>query len=434
MRIAIIGTGIAGNAAAYALANSTSHRLPSMSATAGSADILRRSISTMTARRMAVDTGFIVYNEMNYPNLTALFAHLGIETQDSEMSFALSARKGGFEWCGRTYKVLDGLFAQRRNLVSPAYLSMLLEILRFNRLAVEDRAAGVLAGVSLGNYLHLRGFSDRFRDDYLIPMGAAIWSMSPISMLFFPAESFIAFFQNHHLLQWNRPVWRTVKGGSRRYVERMAESYRDRVKLGAHVTSIERSVTGVVVTDEKGETAHFDQVIIASHSDQALAMLANPTPDETAVLGQIGYRDNEVYLHRDTALMPVRRRAWAAWNVMQGEDPAADLCVTYWMNALQGMDSAKPLFVTLNPTVPPRADLTFGRYTYAHPQYTEAAIAAQKRIPEIQGRNRTWFCGAWTRHGFHEDGLASGIAVAEALGGTVPWRQVDETVLAEAAE
>ena len=434
MRIAIIGTGIAGNAAAYALANSTSHRLTvyerdsRLGGHSATVDI------DYDGTPMAVDTEFIVYNEMNYPNLTALFAHLGIETQDSEMSFALSARKGGFEWCGRTYKVLDGLFAQRRNLVSPAYLSMLLEILRFNRLAVEDRAAGVLAGVSLGNYLHLRGFSDRFRDDYLIPMGAAIWSMSPISMLFFPAESFIAFFQNHHLLQWNRPVWRTVKGGSRRYVERMAESYRDRVKLGAHVTSIERSVTGVVVTDEKGETAHFDQVIIASHSDQALAMLANPTPDETAVLGQIGYRDNEVYLHRDTALMPVRRRAWAAWNVMQGKDPAADLCVTYWMNALQGMDSAKPLFVTLNPSVPPRADLTFGRYTYAHPQYTEAAIAAQKRIPEIQGRNRTWFCGAWTRHGFHEDGLSSGIAVAEALGGTVPWRQVDETVLAEAAE
>jgi predicted NAD/FAD-binding protein len=311
---------------------------------------------------------------------------------------------------------------------------MLVEIRRFNRMSVADRSAGVLEGLSLGAYLHLRNFTARFRDDYLIPMGAAIWSMSAASMLSFPAESFIAFFQNHHLLQWNRPAWRTVTGGSRSYVEKLTACFRDSVRLGAAVTSIERSATGVTITDATGETAAFDQVVLAAHSDQSLAMLGDATADETSILGAIAYRDNAVYLHRDPALMPRRRRAWAAWNVMQGDDPAADLCVTYWMNALQGMPASKPLFVTLNPSVPPRADLTFGTYTYAHPQYTQAAISAQKRLPGIQGRNRTWYCGAWTRHGFHEDGLASGLAVAEALGGTVSWRDLQTVELAEAAE
>jgi uncharacterized protein len=433
MRIAIIGSGISGNAAAYALSTSTSHdltvyesdhRLGGHSATVE---------VDYDGRRLAVDTGFIVYNEMNYPNLTAMLAELDVETQEADMSFAVSARKGGFEWCGRTYKVVDGLFAQRRNLLSPRYLGMLLEVLRFNRQAVRDDEDGVLAGLSLAEYLSLRHFSDRFRDDYLIPMGAAIWSMSARSMLAFPAESFVAFFRNHHLLQWNRPVWRTVTGGSRRYVEEIAAPWRDKARVGTGAARILRDATGVTVTDTDGRSERYDQVILAAHSDQSLALLADAGRQERDVLGAIGYRSNDVYLHRDPSLMPRRKRAWAAWNVMQGDDPSADLCVTYWMNALQGIDPDCPLFVTLNPPQPPDPALTFGRFSYDHPQYDAPAIAAQKRLGEIQGRNRTWFCGAWTRFGFHEDGLASGLAVAEALGGRVSWRGGAEA-LPQAAE
>jgi predicted NAD/FAD-binding protein len=423
MRIAIIGSGIAGNAAAYALSTSTAHdvtvyeqdeRLGGHSATV---DI------DHGGARMAVDTGFIVYNEMNYPNLTTLFRLLGVETQESDMSFAVSARGGGFEWCGRTYKVVDGLFAQRRNLLSPRYLGMLLEVVRFNKQAVKDSKAGALAGLSLQQYLTSRRFSDRFRDDYLIPMGAAIWSMSPQSMLAFPAESFVAFFRNHHLLQWDRPVWRTVVGGSRTYVEKIAAPWRNKARLGTAVTRILRSPAGVEIHDARGGVERYDQVILSAHSDQALAMLGDASQDERAVLEPIRYRDNAVWLHRDPSLMPRRTRAWAAWNVMQGEDPAADLCVTYWMNVLQNLDRSRPVFVTLNPPRDPDPALTFGRFSYAHPQYDAPAIAAQKRLGDIQGRNRTWFCGAWVRHGFHEDGLESGLAVAEELGATLPWRE-----------
>lgn len=433
MRIAIIGSGVSGSAAAYALSTSTTHDLAVYESDTRLGGHSATVEVDYDGRRIAVDTGFIVYNEMNYPNLTALFAELGVETQEADMSFAVSARKGGFEWCGRTYKVVDGLFAQRRNLLSPRYLGMLLEVVRFNKQAVRDDEDGFLEGLSLADYLARRSFSNRFRDDYLIPMGAAIWSMSAQSMLAFPAESFVAFFRNHHLLQWNRPVWRTVTGGSRRYVDRIAAPWRDKALVGTGASRIERSASGVAVTGTDGRTERFDQVILAAHSDQSLALLCDASVPERDVLGVIGYRDNAVYLHRDPALMPKRRRAWAAWNVMQGDDPSADLCVTYWMNALQGIDADRPLFVTLNPPTAPDPALTFGRFTYAHPQYDAPAIAAQKRLPEIQGRNRTWYCGAWTRHGFHEDGLASGLAVAEALGGRVSWRDHAEPQ-AEAAE
>jgi predicted NAD/FAD-binding protein len=277
MRIAIVGTGIAGNAAAYALSTSTPHDVTVYE----QADRPGGHSATVDidydGARMAVDTGFIVYNEMNYPHLTALFEHLGVRTEASDMSFAVSARGGRFEWCGRTYRVVDGLFAQRRNLLSPGYLSMLLEILRFNRMAVEDRHAGALANLSLGAYLQRRGFSRRFRDDYLIPMGAAIWSMSPASMLAFPAESFVAFFQNHHLLQWNRPVWRTVAGGSRSYVEKLVAPFAGRIRLSTPVVGVRRVAGGVEVRDARGGTERYDHVVLAGHSDQTLAMLEDPS-------------------------------------------------------------------------------------------------------------------------------------------------------------
>jgi predicted NAD/FAD-binding protein len=267
-------------------------------------------------------------------------------------------------------------------------------------------------------------------------MGAAIWSTPARAMLDFPAENFVAFFINHRLLQNDRPTWRTVKGGSRCYVEKLTSAFPDRLRLGCAVTSIERTPHGVIVHDSHGRSDSYDHVVLASHSDQALAMLSDADNRERAVLGAIGYASNVLYLHRDIRLMPKRRRAWASWNFLrwQRKDAAEnDVAVTYWMNRLQGIDGNKPLFVSLNPPFEPAAALTFGKFMCDHPQFNAAAFAAQKRLAEIQGRRHTWFCGAWTGYGFHEDGLRSGLAVAEALGAAVPWREAPPE-LAQAAE
>jgi uncharacterized protein len=437
MRVAVIGTGIAGNAAAWTL----SKRYP---VTVYDRELRPGGHShTVTidydGTPLAVDIGFIVYNELNYPDLTALFNHLGVETVESCMSFAVTADGGRFEWKGggnNWRETAAGLFAQARNLLSPSYLWMLRDILTFNTRSVEDHAAGRLAGLSLGEYFKLRKFAPRLLTDYLAPMGAAIWSAPAKEMLDFPAENFVAFFNNHRLLHYDRPVWRTVKGGSRNYVERLTSAFRDRIRLGCAVTSIERTPHGVVVADSHGRSDTYDHVVIAAHSDQALAMLSDADDSERAVLGAINYAPNSVYLHRDARLMPKRRRVWASWNFLrwQREGTAEnDVAVTYWMNELQGIDEDKPLFVSLNPPFEPDPELTFGKYVCEHPQFNAAAFAAQKQLDEIQGRRHTWFCGAWTGYGFHEDGLRSALAVAQALGAAVPWRE-PRPELAQAAE
>ena len=432
MRIAVIGAGIAGNAAAWALANGSSHQITvyeqeqRIGGHSATVDVDYEGTS------IAVDTGFIVYNELNYPNLTQLFAHLGVETEASDMGFSVSSRNGAMEWAGRPTGILNGIFARRRNIVSLPHLNMIREMFRFNKSALGDRAAGRLTSESIGAYLDRGQYSRRFREEYLVPMGAAIWSMPPQSLIDFPADSFIAFFDNHRLLHWNRPVWRTVSGGSRAYVAKLTASFADRIRTGVTVSRILRHDLGVTITDTTGHSERYDQVIIAAHSDQALAMLGDPSSEEQAILSAIPYRSNDVWLHRDPALMPKRRAAWAAWNVLQGSS-GAEITLTYWMNALQNIDKRMPLFVTLNPEKPPREDLTFGRYSYAHPQYRAGATQAQKMLPAIQGSNHTWFCGAWTGYGFHEDGLTSGLNVAETLGAVVPWR-ISERRLAAAAE
>ena len=437
MRIAVIGTGIAGNAAAWAL----SQRYP---VTVYDRELRPGGHShTVTidydGQQLAVDIGFIVYNELNYPDLTALFAHLGVETIDSSMSFAVSADAGRFEWKGGGDSWADtarGLFAQKRNVLSPSYLWMLRDILTFNEQSVKDRDAGLLGGMTLGDYFRWRKFAPRLLTDYLAPMGAAIWSAPAEQMLDFPAENFIAFFSNHRLLQYDRPVWRTVKGGSKRYVEKLTAAFGDHLRLGCAVTEIERTTHGVMVHDSLGHHELYDHVVVATHSDQALALLSDPSADESAVLGDIGYAPNIVYLHRDVRLMPKRRNAWASWNFLRWKREGShvnDVAVTYWMNQLQELPDDKPLFVSLNPPFAPDPDLTFGRYMCEHPQYDAKAFAAQKRLGDIQGQRHTWFCGAWTGYGFHEDGLRSGLAVAEALGATIPWR-VPAAELAEAAE
>lgn len=437
MRVAVIGTGIAGNAAAWALSKRYQVTVYDREIRPGGHS------HTVTidyeGTPLAVDIGFIVYNELNYPDLTALFAHLGVETVESCMSFAVTADGGRFEWKGggsNWRQTAGGLFAQPRNLLSPSYLQMLRDILTFNARSVEDHAAGRLARLSLGEYFSHRKFAPRLLTDYLAPMGAAIWSAPANEMLDFPAENFVAFFNNHRLLQYERPVWRTVKGGSRSYVEKLTSAFRDRIRLGCAVTSVERTAHGVVVKDSHGRSDTYDHVVIASHSDQALAMLSDADDFERAILGAIRYAPNTVYLHRDARLMPKRRRVWASWNFLRWRREATaenDVAVTYWMNELQGIDNSKPLFVSLNPPFEPDRALTFGKYVCEHPQFNAAAFAAQKRMDEIQGRRHTWFCGAWTGYGFHEDGLRSGLTVAEALGATVPWR-APSFQLAEAAE
>ena len=437
MRVAVIGTGIAGNAAAWTLSKHYPISVYDRELRPGGHS------HTVTidydGTPLAVDIGFIVYNELNYPDLTALFAHLGVETVESCMSFAVTADAGRFEWKGGGNNWVDtakGLFAQSRNLLSPSYLWMLRDILTFNHQSTEDHAAGLLAGLTLRQYFAKRHFAPRLLTDYLAPMGAAIWSAPSSDMLDFPAENFVAFFSNHRLLQYDRPVWRTVKGGSQRYVEKLTSAFRDQLRLGCAVTSIERTPHGVIVNDSHGRKESYDHVVIASHSDQALAMLSDADDRERAVLGAIGYSPNTVYLHRDVRLMPKRQRAWASWNFLrwQREGTAEnDVAVTYWMNRLQGIADDKPLFVSLNPPFAPDPALTFGKYMCEHPQYNAAAFAAQKRLGEIQGRRHTWFCGAWTGYGFHEDGLRSGLAVAEALGAPAPWRE-PAPELAQAAE
>jgi uncharacterized protein len=432
MRVAVIGTGIAGNAAAYALAHALHvttldvyESQPRVGGHSATVDV------EYDGRRIAVDTGFIVYNTLNYPLLTALFEHLGVETQMSEMSFSVSIGAGEFEWVGRVKDVFSGLFAQKRNIVNPKYLGMLLEVLRFQKASRLDLMAGKLAGLTLGAYIAAGRYSNYFRDRYILPMGAAIWSTPVERMLDFPAENFVSFFENHKLLHWDRPVWRTVSGGSRQYVEKLTAPFRDRIRIGDPVVSIVRDRFAATVATASGRSERYDQVVLASHSDESLAILKDASADERQVLSSVAYRPNAVYLHRDTALMPRRKEAWAAWNFLRDSDKArGDVCVTYSMQHLQGIDPACPLFVTLNPPRPPKPELTFETFEYAHPQFNLAAFAGQKLLAEINGRNRVWLAGAWTGYGFHEDGLRSGILAAEGLGAFMPWRRP----AAEAAE
>ncbi len=424
MRIAIIGSGIAGNTAAYCLHNAGNaitvyERDLRLGGHAATVDI------HYEGEKIAVDTGFIVYNNHNYPNMVAMLEHLNVQTQISDMSFSVSLDQGQFEWAGRSgtfRQVVNGLFAKRRNLANPFYWLMLREILRFQKLSIKEFNAGKLGSLSLGQYLDSRKFSEGFRDKYIVPMGAAIWSTPADQMLEFPASSFISFFDNHRLLQWNRPIWRTITGGSRNYVREMTKSFQNHVRLGAAVTSVTRTIRGVVVKDSLGHEDVYDHVVIAAHAPDALTMLSDADKNEQSVLGAIQYRPNDVYLHSDTRLMPKRKAAWAAWNFLrEGSDKTQDVSVTYWMNLLQGINPKKPLFVSLNPPFEPETSKVFARFSYDHPQYDNAALKAQTELNKIQGQRNTWYCGAWTGYGFHEDGLRSGLDIARALGAEAPW-------------
>ena len=416
-RICVVGSGISGASAAWALAD---HDVTLFEAESRAGGHTATVDVDYDGRHVAVDVGFIVYNELNYPNLTALFSHLGVTTHESSMGFSLSLGGGRREWSGESYR---SIFAQRRNIVSPSFLRMLHEIQRFNRECTADRDAGRLGHDTIGQYLRRKRFSSGFRDNYLIPMAAAIWSTPRVRMLDFPAATFITFFENHRLIHAERPAWRTVSGGSRTYLDKLLAPLEGRVRTSCPVHAITRTVNGVLV-EADGVTERYDAVIIATHTDQALAILADPTPIERRILSSIAYRPNRVVLHRDPRLMPKRRAAWSSWNYLRSDsdEGEAEVCVTYWMNRLQGIDEAMPLFVSLNPNVEPREHLVFGEWSFSHPQFDSVAISAKTQLDYIQGYRGTLFAGAWTGHGFHEDGLRSGLEAAEALGGAVPWR------------
>lgn len=429
LKIAIVGSGISGASAAWALNPQHDITLYEKETRPGghtaTVDV------DYDGAHIPVDTGFIVYNEPSYPNLTALFAELGIVTRASDMSFSLSLDHGKLEWSGGG---LSSIFAQKRNLLSPSFLLMIREILRFNRTCLKDRAAGHLASRSIGDYLDWRGFSPGFTNNYLVPMAAAIWSTPAAKMLQFPAEHFVNFFDNHRLIYSRQHQWRTVTGGSRNYLNKLLAPL-GRVKLGLGVRGILRSQTGVTVIDESGEENSFDKVVFAAHSDQTRRMLIDATDQERRILAAVPYQPNRVVLHRDPALMPQRKKVWASWNYLRSShrDSEGGVAVTYWMNRLQGIDSSHPLFVTLNPDREPDGKKVFAEFTYDHPQFSAESVAAQQSLADIQGRNNCYFAGAWTGYGFHEDGLVSGLAAATALGAVLPWatprRQMPERQL-----
>ena len=412
-RIAIIGSGISGLGAAYALKDRADVTLfEARERAGGHAHTVEVDYDSTPLR---VDVGFIVYNGLNYPNLTGFFDALGVDTQDSDMSFAVSNPEG-YEWAS----TVKGIFAQRRNFFRPAFHRFWRTILKFNDIARADLAAGTIGDVSLGIWLDRHGFDTTFRENYILPMAGAIWSTPERGVIDLPARSLFEFFDNHRLMHSERPKWRTVTGGSGRYVEKVSAVLGSRLCLNAPVQSVRRYGEHLHVRLHNGSSQVFDDVILACHSDQARALLDGDFDEQRFLLGSARYRPNRIFLHRDPTLMPNRKAAWASWNVMKQAE-SEQICLTYWMNRLQGLPQDKPLFVTLNPETPPRPELTFREFTFDHPQFDAPAAAAVRSIKRLQGRDGLWFAGAWMGHGFHEDGLKSGLAPALALGGMVPW-------------
>jgi len=417
LKIAVIGSGISGLSAAWLL--SKRHDVTLYEAD----DRLGGHANTVEVGGVPVDTGFIVYNEPNYPNLVALFRHLDVPTVDSDMSFGVSLDNGALEYSS------NNLLAQKRNAVNPRFLKMLLDVTRFYKAGVRDVLELEKGGLCrLDDYLRQQGFGKAFAEDHLLPQAAAIWSASMKDIREFPAAALLRFFDNHGLMLPidKRPIWRTVVGGSRSYVSRLAADFEGEVLLRRPVRHVVRTSDGVIVEDLTGQRRAFDQVVIGAHADQALRMLLLPTAEETEVLGAFRYSRNRAVLHRDPGLMPRRKAAWASWNHVGRRAGGGEGGVTYWMNRLQPLGGADPFFLSLNPDRAPLADAVLCDQVYEHPLFDGPAMLAQQRLWSLQGRDRIWFCGAYFGSGFHEDGLQAGLAVAEQLGGGArPWTTAD---------
>jgi len=421
LNIAVVGSGIAGLSAAWLL--SARHNVTVFEAGAK----LGGHSNTIDWAGQPVDTGFIVYNESTYPNLTALFRRLEVDTQVSDMSFAVSKDDGALEYSGSGPL---GLFAQSRNLVSPRFWKMLRDILRFFKEAPRDLGARRLEGLTLDDYL-LRGrYSSALSEDFLYPMAAAIWSTPAAEVGVYPAESFVRFFANHGLLKAvGQPPWRTVAGGSQAYVEKLAREISGPLHVNRPIERILRREDGVTLIDRAGVAQSFDHVVVGAHADQALRLLDAPTPKEREILGAFRYTVNHAVLHTDARAMPSARRAWSAWNyTTRREGDESRLSVTYWMNKLQNISERPPVFVTLNPLRDIPREHVIHEQSYDHPSFDSATLKMQRHLWSLQGARRTWYCGAYFGSGFHEDGLQSGLAVAEQLGGgRRPWTVAGES-------
>ena len=408
MKIAIVGTGIAGNVASYLLAGD--HDLTVFEQNdyvGGHTNTVRVDAADGTH---SVDTGFIVFNEERYPNFTKLLGRLGVASQPSSMSFSVRCDDTGLEYSNLS------LFAQRRNALKPGFYRMVADIVRFNKssrellLAADD-------SVLLGPFLDDNHYSSAFVERFLYPMGAAIWSADPLQMRQFPARFFAQFFTNHRFLDvFGQPPWRVIRGGSSKYVERLTAGFRDRIRVSSPVAAIRRASDHVLVTPRGGQAERFDEVVIAAHGDEALAMLADATPKEREILGSFRFQENVAVLHTDKNVMPRRRRAWACWNANVPREQTGAVSVTYDMNMLQGLQTRDEYFVTLNRTEEIDQRTILRTIRYHHPVFSQAAVAAQQRHKEISGQNRTHFCGAYWGFGFHEDGVNSGLAVGRHFG------------------
>lgn len=423
MKIAIIGSGIAGNTAAYHL-HQSGHQITVYEAATHIGGHTHTHEVMHEGNRFAVDTGFIVFNDRTYPNFIRLLEKLNVPWQDSDMSFSVRCEKSGLEYNGNT---LNSLFAQRRNLIRPKFYRMVADILRFNRHAPELLDAQ--NEIPLGQYLAEQNYSQQFIQHYIIPMGAAIWSTDAEQMLAFPARFFVRFFHHHGMLSINdRPVWRVIRGGSARYVEALTRDFADRIRLNSPVLAVRRSQEAVWISTEAAGEEAYDRVVFACHSNQALGMLQDPSQNETEILSALPFQDNSVVLHTDQRLLPKRKLAWAAWNYHLTAQTSSHVTVTYNMNILQGLQSRTPLLVTLNRDDVITPSCIIKKLRYQHPIFTLKGVAAQARHHEISGLRRTSYCGAYWFNGFHEDGVRSGMRVAEEISANAQPEALSGTV------